>query len=873
MIRISNSKYLTVLEPLGFEQIGWEAVAIDPIDWVTPLVRVSHFSEIMVHRVVNDFGTGSITLDADDPVLHDPLPAGKVGSVFDYECLWQFYKDGVLRHEWLAEDSEEDVVNEDESRTTKIAGRTTERVLEWGVAAPGEVTVLIPDPKAEEPDDWEMDLPVTTKVRSSGVVTLYLSIAPTHLVVGDQILVDFVDADYNGIYLVSQTGLDQFGVPYVQYQQPGLPDLPGAAAVGTVTQHYEQEWFPPLIPEQVLDPMSFQQMPAITAFRWLMLENVQARGTIPFVQMLFTQTHDSHGVPWADVSDVVVNPGESPLALLQRLSASLGWEFKMLPGFRLMVVQGEFGLRRDAEIKHFIGGQQLQHGRSGTTREIATNVFAKAQDTVIAQAAGVSDATPWKRELWVEAGDAEGIDGATRVANATVSMQKDRKVGRTIKVVDDSDGREMFVDYDVSDWVSVEDERYRTYAVKVVAATVTVDADGQDDLELTIETSFEANAVKVRRMLEKMGASATAGGAASRITSSSQQQAMKTSDLADVSTTSIQPNDLLQWDGTQWVVKTVDQVMKAFTMPPIAIDNLTDVNTIDDPPENGQVLQWDAALSQWVPKTPATGGGGGGPQVGVWENDRTVTFTLANWVENDRQGAPLALGTTRPVAPTVSITITEAMLPVASDAADPYPIGFSAMMVYSASVRHTQSGTLSAELTVNGTVAMSGADSGHTNVERGSIHLTGQNLKVGDVVEFRAWYSATGSTIDWTAWRIFPNRLGNGAGEDGARFLYRDVTVSAYTAPFSPSSTLANIGNLQMIGVADVYAYDADAEASLGISSARCYLSGPTYGVVRTRSGDRDGGEVLDSASWRVWSGQVPTSIKFDRIALPPPPG
>lgn len=270
---------------------------------------------------------------------------------------------------------------------------------------------------------------------------------------------------------------------------------------------------------------------------------------------------------------------------------------------------------------------------------------------------------------------------------------------------------------------------------------------------------------------------------------------------------------------------------------------------------------------------------GGGPEVGAWENDKTVTFTEPAWTENDRQASPLTLPPTRPAAPQVTFTITAGMLVTASDAADTYPVGFDQMLIYSASANHSASsgsGSLSAELIVNGAVRSSGTDPGHTNVERGNIHLPTVGLQVGDVVEFRAWYSVVGSTIDWTAFRCFPTRIGKGPGEGGARYLYRDVKVLATSAPMSPTTTLSFLGTVGGgSGNSGYRLYQSDVDSTEeGVQLGHTYLSGPTYGFMRARGGDFEQGGANISASnvLHPWAATYPSQIQFDRIALPPPP-
>lgn len=134
--RISNSKYLTVEPLLPAENLGWEVLVISPEDWTTVLARSARFIGLEGSQVRNDFGSGSLTLDASDSALTAPLPLEIEGTILDRECLFQMWEDGLLRHEFLGEDAVEDIVVDGEDPVTKISGRTTEKVLEWAVHVP-----------------------------------------------------------------------------------------------------------------------------------------------------------------------------------------------------------------------------------------------------------------------------------------------------------------------------------------------------------------------------------------------------------------------------------------------------------------------------------------------------------------------------------------------------------------------------------------------------------------------------------------------------------------------------------------------------------------------------------------------------------------
>ena len=154
-LRYSNTKFLTVLDPLPLDNIGWEAVAlhVGALGDLTVMQRVYRSTEMTGSKVRNDFGMGSINIPKDDVLWDADLPSPLVGvNPLDREFLWRFYEDGILRHEFFGEDIIEDIAVEGESpRMNQIRGRTPEVVLNWGVHVPAwaEIQTVMLDDSAE----------------------------------------------------------------------------------------------------------------------------------------------------------------------------------------------------------------------------------------------------------------------------------------------------------------------------------------------------------------------------------------------------------------------------------------------------------------------------------------------------------------------------------------------------------------------------------------------------------------------------------------------------------------------------------------------------------------------------------------------------
>ena len=75
--------------------------------------------------------------------------------------------------------------------------------------------------------------------------------------------------------------------------------------------------------------------------------------------------------------------------------------------------------------------------------------------------------------------------------------------------------------------------------------------------------------------------------------------------LTDVDTSGISTGQYLKWDGSNFVASTVSGGGA------ISNNDLSDVDTTTSAPNNGDVLTWVTADSEWAPSAPSGGGGGG----------------------------------------------------------------------------------------------------------------------------------------------------------------------------------------------------------------------------------------------------------------------
>jgi hypothetical protein len=89
-------------------------------------------------RMLNDIGSGTVVLSQDDPWWAEvTLPGGLPSeTLLDDECLWQVWKDGVCRMEFLGETITEQLADTSEQRQVTVTGPGTVTTLKWAMVAP-----------------------------------------------------------------------------------------------------------------------------------------------------------------------------------------------------------------------------------------------------------------------------------------------------------------------------------------------------------------------------------------------------------------------------------------------------------------------------------------------------------------------------------------------------------------------------------------------------------------------------------------------------------------------------------------------------------------------------------------------------------------
>lgn len=482
-IRYSNSKFLTVYDPLPVEGLGWEAVSyhVGPTGDLNVMQRVYRAAEMTGSKVRNEFGTGQISIPKDDVLWDEPLPSPLAGeNPLDFEFLWRFYEGGVLRHEFFGEDINEQVAVEGESpRMITIGGRTTEICLAWGVHVPA----------------WaEVQVVSLNNTAVSGSFVLRYGASATSSIAHNASAEDFKTA----LLAVSALSSDDLEVSYLLDGDTRKWTIrfvgqfivgnnePVGFRAGNSTVSDGEATLNPEVSDITQVDFYADPEPRTAASVFLdSLARCQDRGILPFLIPMFDATEDAFGEPWTDNDVQEISPGENLLSMLQRFSEAYGWEFQMLPGFRLMVVQAGFGVNRSLEARFWLGGHQMKHDVSRTSRELLTRVWAQTSDNDIVEANGTSEVSQLAREGWID-----GFEGdrsfAQQVARATYENRSDHVRLRTAKFPYEAPGMPRpFDDFRHNDWIALEDDRNVMHVLKIEGLSWKVSSQNPIDFEVT----------------------------------------------------------------------------------------------------------------------------------------------------------------------------------------------------------------------------------------------------------------------------------------------------------------------------------------------------------------------------------------------------
>lgn len=284
---------------------------------------------------------------------------------------------------------------------------------------------------------------------------------------------------------------------------------------------------------------------------WLdLLAQSNKRGTINFISPTFTATEDSSGVAWTDQASLVISNGSDLETQLASSVTAFNGDWVMYPGFQLYAGNdGSLGNDLSSTIIFYSSGQIVSHDRTRVRDQIYNYIVSSdGTGNLTYQTSPTSTAQWTQRENFVQSAQATDIGTLQQMAAAALKEFEGETSQRTLTVPPNLPGRTVFVDYQLGDWIGVQNADLSTVdKVRVVGIAISV--DGTQDyvtMELTLETRIQLLIERMNVLLQKIGSTAdaqviAAPGAISQFIQQSINQTAKntyTQILGDTVTTS-----------------------------------------------------------------------------------------------------------------------------------------------------------------------------------------------------------------------------------------------------------------------------------------------------------------------------------------------
>jgi len=262
--------------------------------------------------------------------------------------------------------------------------------------------------------------------------------------------------------------------------------------------------------------------PAMALFQQL-LASAQSRGTIPFVKTAFTDSLDSRGLVWIGEPVVDVAEGTKLSDALKTLSDIQQADWFMDNDFNLKVFQRTkedvtippvFFTKEDVVFNE--AGSQLAKERTRTRDTIANAIIGKNSVGSYAYIEDSSSQTKYqRREAFISAGNSENLESLALVLDATLEEVKNEKTSWRVNVAADQPGRRVFEDYDIGDWISIENiDSAKNITVaqwRVIGIAVSITSDSITTVELTLQSRMQLLAERLKAQVESMSASSISG--------------------------------------------------------------------------------------------------------------------------------------------------------------------------------------------------------------------------------------------------------------------------------------------------------------------------------------------------------------------------
>jgi hypothetical protein len=293
----------------------------------------------------------------------------------------------------------------------------------------------------------------------------------------------------------------------------GIEHLQGASGMSPPLSAYMYDLNVSVLPNTETSMQVFRQY----------LETAQARNVIPFVRLGFTDTEDSSGRAWVGKLGTDLNEGMSLADALNNLTQLQQADWVMDADFVLNAYQRMKGdeaippvyFSKDDVVFHE-SGSQVTKERSRNRDGIANAIVGKSNTGEYAYIEDADSIEKYnKREAFISAGNADDVTDLAALLDSTIEELKEEKVSWKIVVAADQPGRRIFKDYNLGDWIGIENlDNNGNISVgqwRVVGIAISLAADSTLTVELTLQSRRELLIERLKQQVANMSASSSAG--------------------------------------------------------------------------------------------------------------------------------------------------------------------------------------------------------------------------------------------------------------------------------------------------------------------------------------------------------------------------
>lgn len=575
---------------IPYGSVGFTLVCRSASDFTTILAILYDFASMSYSEELSGVGSGSVTLNRDDPFIADQLINGvDLEVLLEKDNLWEVYFDGKRRFQWLGQNVQEPKINESESRTVTISGPGIGQSLDWALVFPSrlqggkdKLAEAVRDDFIDQDVDiyglWTDNLGtvqalngrVALKVTVAGGLGSYISTAVNYDFVdsGAQALVvpavfsgsaagngkvrtymsiEESSSNYARIYTDLSPADNVTPVLVAQVAGPGgvltslttyngtaqrywrIQELGGKAIFSYRAENTtEANWviFATL-------PYSFNAssvrlrlradavaggnitLPQTSYFSSVNIDGVgstvvpfekfrnlikqaQSRGSIRHIIPNWTPQADSMGAAWFESPTITVNVGADLLSVLDDFCKAQQADWFMDSDYRLHIRQRVWStsgndptapFHKEDDVIFYEAESQDSKERKRAYSGVRNYVIGKTEnDEYTIQSDTASISTFQQREILVsDTLAARDVPSLEKVLANHLATSKNGAVSWTLTVPYNVEGKRLYDDYQLGDWVSVQTTfPHQLDSWRISAISVQVGSDGDPEVELTL---------------------------------------------------------------------------------------------------------------------------------------------------------------------------------------------------------------------------------------------------------------------------------------------------------------------------------------------------------------------------------------------------